>query len=193
MLATNTKIIKSGGAEPDEFEKSVSQALVELEANSDLKHQLREIYITKARELELGTKKCIIIYVPVPKLKQVQKIQTRLVRELEKKFNNRHVMFLGDRRILPKQTRKTRSANKQKRPRNRTLTAVYDALLEDLVYPVEIVGKRTRVKLDGSQLIKVHLDKNEQTNIDHKVDTFAAAYKKLTGRNVTFEFPESYV
>ncbi|KAL7302145.1 hypothetical protein TKK_0005368 [Trichogramma kaykai] len=117
MLATNAKIIKSGGAKPDEFEKSVSQALVELEANSDLKHQLREIYITKAKELELGTKKSIIIYVPVPKLKQVQKIQTRLVRELEKKFNNRHVMFLGDRRILPKQTRKTRSANKQKRPR----------------------------------------------------------------------------
>lgn len=52
---------------------------------------------------------------------------------------------------------------------SRTLTAVYDALLEDLVYPVEIVGKRTRVKLDGSQVIKVHLDRNEQTNIEHKV------------------------
>lgn len=46
---------------------------------------------------------------------------------------------------------------------------MYDALLEDLVYPVEIVGKRIRVKLDGSQLTKVHLDKNEQTNIEHKV------------------------
>lgn len=52
---------------------------------------------------------------------------------------------------------------------SRTLTAVYDALLEDIVYPVEIVGKRIRVKLDGSQVIKVHLDKNEQTNIEHKV------------------------
>ena len=52
---------------------------------------------------------------------------------------------------------------------SRTLTAVYDALLEDLVYPVEIVGKRIRIKLDGTQLIKVHLDKNEQTNIEHKV------------------------
>lgn len=52
---------------------------------------------------------------------------------------------------------------------SRTLTAVYDALLEDIVYPIEIVGKRIRVKLDGSQVIKVHLDKNEQTNIEHKV------------------------
>lgn len=55
---------------------------------------------------------------------------------------------------------------------SRTLTSVYDAILEDLVYPVEIVGKRIRVKLDGSQLIKVHLDKNEQTNIEHKVQSF---------------------
>jgi len=55
---------------------------------------------------------------------------------------------------------------------SRTLTSVYDAILEDLVYPVEIVGKRIRVKLDGSQLIKVHLDKNEQTNIEHKVYSF---------------------
>lgn len=56
---------------------------------------------------------------------------------------------------------------------SRTLTSVYDALLEDIVYPVEIVGKRIRVKLDGSQLIKVHLDKNEQTNIEHKVCLFS--------------------
>lgn len=51
----------------------------------------------------------------------------------------------------------------------RTLTAVHDAMLEDLAFPAEIVGKRIRIKLDGSRLIKVHLDKNQQTNIEHKV------------------------
>jgi small subunit ribosomal protein S7e len=45
------------------------------------------------------------------------------------------------------------------------------------VFPAEIVGKRIRVKLDGSQLIKVNLDRNQQTNIENKVDTFAAVYK----------------
>lgn len=59
---------------------------------------------------------------------------------------------------------------------SRTLTSVYDAILEDLVYPVEIVGKRIRVKLDGSQLIKVHLDKNEQTNIEHKVIIYSPLF-----------------
>lgn len=73
---------------------------------------------------------------------------------------------------------------------SRTLTAVHDAILEDLVYPAEIVGKRFRVKLDGSRLIKVHLDRGNQTSVEHKIPTFESVYKKLTGKEVTFEFPE---
>ena len=53
--------------------------------------------------------------------------------------------------------------------KSRTLTAVHEATLNDLVYPAEIVGKRVRVKMDGSKLMKVHLDKNQQTNVEHKV------------------------
>jgi hypothetical protein len=52
---------------------------------------------------------------------------------------------------------------------SRTLTHVHENMLNDLVYPAEIVGKRIRVKLDGSKLIKVHLDKTQQTNVEHKV------------------------
>ena len=47
--------------------------------------------------------------------------------------------------------------------------SVHQAILDDLVSPAEIVGKRTRIRLDGSRLFKVHLDKNQQTNIEHKV------------------------
>merc|ERR1712023_292026 len=121
--------------------------LLELEVNSDLKAQLRELHITKEKEVDLFGKKSIIIYVPMPQRGQFQKIQPRLVRELEKKFSGKHVVFIGDRKILPKPTRKTRMKNKQKSPRSRTLTSVYDAILEDLVYPAEIVGKRIPVKL----------------------------------------------
>jgi len=117
MLTPNAKILKAGGAEPDAFETSISQALLELEINSDLKAQLRELHITKAKEIELNGKKSIIIYVPMPQLKSFQKLQIRLVRELEKKFSGKHVVFVGDRKILPKPTRKTLTKNKQKRPR----------------------------------------------------------------------------
>merc|ERR1712228_626229 len=141
-----------------------------------------------AKELEIGDKKkCIIIFVPVPLLRSFNKIQVRLVRELEKKFSGKHVLIVAQRRILPKPTRKTRN-QKQMRPRSRTLTAVHDNILEDLCFPAEIVGKRTRVKLDGSRLIKVHLDKNQQTTVEHKVETFSAVYKKLTGKDVNFGF-----
>lgn len=57
MFTANAKIIKSGGAEPDQFEASISNALLELEMNSDLKSHLRELYITKAKELETNNKK----------------------------------------------------------------------------------------------------------------------------------------
>jgi small subunit ribosomal protein S7e len=189
-----TKLIKQGDQKASELEVQVAQTLVDLEANTELKAQLRELHITGAREVDVqGGKKSIILFVPVPQLKSFQKIQQKLVRELEKKFSGKHFVVVAQRRILPKPTRKVKNATKQKRPRSRTLTAVHEATLNDLVYPAEIVGKRIRVKLDGSKLMKVHLDKTQQTNVEHKIETFSSIYKKLTGKDVNFEFREVIV
>jgi len=194
MLSATAKLVKSGDQKPTELETQLAQTLLDLEANTDLKAQLRELHITGAREVDVyGGKKSIIVYVPVPQLKSFQKIHNRLVRELEKKFNGKHFVVVANRRILAKPTRKSRSATGQKRPMSRTLTHVHEATLNDLVYPAEIVGKRTRVKLDGSKQIKVHLDKNQQTTVEHKIETFASVYKKLTGKDVHFEFREVLV
>jgi small subunit ribosomal protein S7e len=114
-----------------------------------------------------------------------------LTRELEKKFSDRHVLILASRRILPrpKRSNRSRTSQTQKRPRSRTLTAVHDAILTDLVYPVEIVGKRLRTKEDGSKVLKVVLDEKEKNSIDHRLDTYSEVYRRLTGRGVNFEFP----
>jgi small subunit ribosomal protein S7e len=153
-------------------------------------------------------RKAVVIFVPHPLLKGFNKVQQRyverpnrhishhlppltnpisLTRELEKKFSDRHVVFIAQRRILPLPGRRSRV--QQKRPRNRTLTAVHDAILGDLVYPTEIVGKRVRTKEDGHKVIKVFLDAKDRAAVDYKVDTFGEVYRKLTGKSVVFEFP----
>ena len=47
------------------------------------------------QEIDAQNKKAIVIFVPVPQLRAYQKIQTRLVRELEKKFSGKHVVFIA--------------------------------------------------------------------------------------------------
>lgn len=174
MASINNKILRTANAPktgPDDTEKSVVQALIDLENNvPELKSELRALQISAAREVDVrGGKKAIVIFVPVPQLKAYHKIQPRcthiwrnssldlffhrLTRELEKKFSDRHVVFIAQRRMLRKPTRTSRV--KQKRPRSRTLTSVHEKILEDLVYPTDIVGKRTRVAVDGSKLLKV--------------------------------------
>jgi len=190
MFTARKKVQKEAGAEPTELEDQVAQALFDLEVNStELKADLKDLHFSSAKEIEVsGGKRAVVIFVPFRQLKSFHKIQSHLVRELEKKFSGKHVLFVGQRRILRKPS-KNNHKKQQSRPRSRTLTAVHDAVLEDLVYPTEIVGKRTRYRLDGSKLLRVHLDRKDQQNIEYKLDTFAAVYKKLTGKDTVFEFP----
>uniref|UniRef100_A0AC35U9W5 40S ribosomal protein S7 n=1 Tax=Rhabditophanes sp. KR3021 TaxID=114890 RepID=A0AC35U9W5_9BILA len=186
MVAELTKIIKSDGSPVDEIEKTVALALKELEATEK---SITELYIVGAKEIEFVGKKCIIIYVPVPQLKQFQKIQIEVARNLEKKFGGTHVVFIAKRRILAKPQRgKKHKPTKQVRTRSRTLTTVHEAILNDMVYPAEVVGKRIRVKLDGKKLMKVHLDKAQENTIGYKIETFTSVYKALTGKDAVFEF-----
>ncbi|KAG2303861.1 hypothetical protein Bca52824_032512 [Brassica carinata] len=95
------------------------------------------------------------------------------------------VIFVATRRIMcpPK-----KGAAVQ-RPRNRTLTSVHEAMLEDVAYPAEIVRKRTRYRLDGSKIMKVYLEAKERNNTEYKLETMMGVYRKLTGKDVTFEYP----
>ena len=96
MVLTTSKLVKPANQQPSELETQVAQTLLDLEANTDLKAQLRELHITGSREVDLQAgKKAIIIYVPVPQLRSFQKIQSRLVRELEKKFSGKHFVVLA--------------------------------------------------------------------------------------------------
>jgi small subunit ribosomal protein S7e len=166
---------------------STLQALFDLEAtNNELKADLKDLYINGAQEIDVaGGRTAVVIQVPFRLLKAFHKIQQRLVRELEKKFSGKDVVIVANRRINPV----PKAGFARARPRSRTLTAVHANLLEDLVYPTEIVGKRQRYRLDGSRLLKVYLDPKDRNTTEYKLDTFAGVYKKMTGKEITFEFP----
>ena len=90
---------------------------------------MRNLQIYGAREVDMSSgRKAIVMVVPVPQLKNWRRIQSRVTRELEKKFSDKQVVIVGFRRILAKN-----AAGLQQRPRTRTLTAVHEAWLEDMV------------------------------------------------------------
>ncbi|RWW33409.1 hypothetical protein BHE74_00038961 [Ensete ventricosum] len=138
-----------------------------------------------------GNRKAVVIHVPYRLRKAFRKIHVRLVRELEKKFS-------GKIRSTSESNQPQGGASPQHlimirsavvRPRSRTLTAVHDAILEDVVCPAEIVGKRIRYRLDGSKIIKIFLDPKERNNTEYKLETFTGVYRKLCGKDVVFEYP----
>ncbi|KAL6185436.1 hypothetical protein ACLB2K_041569 [Fragaria x ananassa] len=187
MFTSSKKISKDKGAEPTEFEESVAQAIFDLEnTNQEMKSELKDLYINSAVQVDVaGNRKAVVVHVPYRLRKAYRKIHVRLVRELEKKFSGKDVILIATRRIV----RPPKKGSAAQRPRTRTLTAVHEAMLEDVVAPAEIVGKRTRYRLDGSKIMKVFLDPKERNNTEYKLESFSAVYRKLSGKDVVFEYP----
>lgn len=175
-----------------ELDLTVAKALFELQSSSsDIANELCALQLYGAREVELANgRRALILVVPVPQLKAWQKIHTRVIHELGKKLGgaDRAIVMIAHRRIMAKLDRKNARNAKNARPRSRTLTAVHENWLEDLVYPTEIVGKRVRVK-NGGRHLKVLLDPKDQTTVEGKTEVMADVYRKLTGKEVSFEFP----
>ncbi|KAK4775180.1 hypothetical protein SAY86_010115 [Trapa natans] len=162
-------------------------AVFDLEnTNQELKSDLKDLYINSATEVDVpGNRKAVVIYVPYRLRKAYRKIHVRLVRELEKKFSGKDVILIATRRIL----RPPKKGSAVQRPRSRTLTSVHESMLEDIVLPAEIVGKRVRYRLDGSKVIKIYLDPKERNNTEYKLDSFSAVYRKFAGKDIVFEYP----
>jgi hypothetical protein len=76
----------------------------------------------------------------------------------------------------------------QKRPRSRTLKAVHQALLDDIVAPSAITGRTVRVATSGKRTEKIFLDPLDRELMEPRLEAMSHAYAKLTTHNVVFDF-----
>jgi small subunit ribosomal protein S7e len=155
-----------------------------------LEAQAISFCLSAVKEIELpSTRKAILLQVPFRLFHTFRQRAScsllRMAKELERKFTGTDVLFVANYRILPK----PKSGSLSRRARSRTLTSVHEAILSDIVYPTEIVGKRIRYRSDGSKILKVYLEPKERYCTEHKLETFSAVYERLTGKNVVFLYP----
>jgi small subunit ribosomal protein S7e len=191
-MADARRRIWAKNLEPSELDIKIAQALIDIESTApDLKTDMGDLQIASTKEIETtGDKNALVIFIPYIFHKKAQRSQSRLIRELEKKFSKYHVIFITQRTILPTNYVRYQKRGNSFRPRSRTLTAVHNAILKDIAFPAGITGKRIRYRLDGSKLLKVILDPKEaKDTVDYKINTLAAVYSKLTNKSVQFQIP----
>ena len=97
------------------------------------------------------------------------------------KFTNPVVIIPTKKRVNGK---KYRTYVSKKVPRDRTLTAVFDGYLDDILYPATIVGKRIRYPSSKTRVYKVLVDPLEKEIIEYKLDALTACYRTLTNRKL---------
>ena len=189
MLPSRTKLMLKKNAVPKRVELRLAQTFYDIEkGTTSINKRIAPLRICGVREYKVkGTRKAMVIFVPFAQLTAYHRIHNQLISALEKKFTNRHIVLVAKRRIIPA----PRPGKKytQPRPRSRTLADVQEKILDDIVYPAEIVGKRIRYRTDGSSFIKVHLERNMKPEIEPRLDSIRKVYEKLTGKEVRFEFP----
>merc|ERR1712224_450712 len=141
--------------------------------------------ITSAKEIDVNPSgKAIIIQVPYRQLKNFHTIHHLLVGDLEKKIPGRDVVFVANRSMVCN----TKMGLRKRGPRSHTLSSVQEAILNDVVFPMEIVGKRNRYNCNGTQTLKVYLDPMDKNTAKYKLNTFASVYQSLTGKDAVFDY-----
>ena len=88
-------IVKDKGVAPYEFEEEVAEALFDIEVSpsSEIKCDLCGNYISVARQIEVKpNQKAVVVYFLLCVEECGNKNQGRLIRDLEKTFNKKHLV-----------------------------------------------------------------------------------------------------
>ena len=155
-------------------------------SDPDLKKDFESIKIDNAAEVMTSdNKRCFLVQVSEDSLKIVHRVHEELVKKIESKFHNPVVIVPNRRRINGNLFRKHRGT---KVPRNQTLTSIYDSLLQDIIFPAALVGKRVRYPKGKARVFKIQVDKSDRNLIEYKLNAIVATYKAFTNRELQVEF-----
>ena len=191
MFNFHEKVLKkSKDEELSATEPAVAKALFDMgQANTQDKN-LAQMYILSAHEVDYkqedATRKYTLVTIPFRSLQFYKKVSGEVVSELEKKLGM-PVVVVAKRTIISK---RAPINSKESRPRTRTLTHVHTALLDDIVFPTRIVGKRIRVATNGARTFKVLLDPMDKDLLQDKLPAWSHVYQKLTTKKTVFDFGE---
>merc|ERR1712179_551309 len=170
-MFNRSKLQKKGEARATELEEEVAKTLQAFETSSpDLQQHLKFVYFNSAEEVEFEqadgqTAKYILVRIPYRSLGYFKKVGPKEIENLESKFKWPIIVIA-----------------------NRTLKAVHQAILNDIVCPSSITGRSVRVAADARNNERVFLDPLDKSLVESKIDCMAHAYAKLTTHKITFEF-----
>jgi small subunit ribosomal protein S7e len=162
--------------------------LQQKEIKEDLK-DLKNLTFSSAKEIDVEGRKAFVLLVEPPLLAKFRALHKPLVEQLEKKLDAT-VLVMANRTMVDGSSWARGKKFNGVRPRNRTLKQVQEAMLEDLVFPCEIIGKRTKIQAaDQSRRISIELSAREKSFVSEKTATIASVYKTLTSKVVDIAFP----
>jgi small subunit ribosomal protein S7e len=191
-MFNKSKILKKKDEKPTDLDEEVSKQLSALESKGEV--SLKGIFINSTESVEykredgtMGTYR--LVRIPHRSLERFVKVRSAVVEHCEA-VANCPCIFVANRTIISKRAIHHAS---QMRPRSRTLKAVHLAILNDIVAPSSVVGRRVRCTLDGKNNERAYLDPLDKEMMQDKTAALQHAYQKLTTHKITFDFPKPNV
>ena len=159
------------------------------ESHTEFKGRMKEIKIENVTEFKYDDGKTfLLVNINEAGAKSLQIVHVDLVKRLES-TTGKPVIVIPQRKTVD--GKKFRNFIGKKVPRTKTLTYVRENLLEDLVFPATIVGKRTRYPRGQQKQLKVLIDSVDKDTISSKTSAICVGYKSLTGHELSLDFPAS--
>ncbi len=157
------------------------------ESSSEHRDNMKTIKIENVSEFKYEENKTfVLVTVNESSIKSLQKVHVDLVKRLESTLGKPVIVIPSRKTVDGKKYRKFIG---KKVPRTKTLSYVRENLLEDLLYPATIVGKRTRYPRGQQKQLKVLVDSVDREVVASKTSAICVGYKSLTGHELSIDFP----